>query len=90
MEPLLLHPNESLVYTFDFSGDLPVSVTVISVVVSVPSPMTQTGGSLTGAAYTVLLSGVVHGVTYNVNALATLSNGELVSRTVAIRGYASA
>jgi hypothetical protein len=87
MEPLLLHPNESITHTFQFGGDLPVGVTVVGVVVTA-APLTQAGGTLTGSDYLVRLSGAVHGETYQVNARATLSSGDQVSRTVAIRGFA--
>jgi len=91
MEPYLLHPNEELIHTFDFSADVPVSVTVQAVSMTVPSPLVAAGGSLDTltSRYAVRISGAVHGVTYHVVARAQLSNTEFVSKVIAIRGHSS-
>lgn len=71
-------PDADLVYTFDWSDDIPDGVQLDSVVHLVPAPLEieleQTDPATNRS--TVQISGGVHGKTYLVKALATLTEGE--------------
>lgn len=85
----LLPVEAGLAYTADFSEELPASVTLASVVWSITPSITLAGqvDSLGTAQSTIRVSGASHGVTYNLQAKATLSNGEIVVKDIALIGF---
>lgn len=75
-------------YTFDFSDAIAGSVTLDSVAFSVPSPLTYTqANDLANKKSTAQITGALHGFTYQVRAIGTLSSGELVPKTLTLRGF---
>ena len=79
-------------YTADFSEQIPnVTVTVSSVVWSISPSAGITLGSqaddLSNARSTIFVSGQGHGVTYLLQAKATLSNTEVIVKDITIRGF---
>jgi hypothetical protein len=97
-EVFALHPEGQLFYTFDFSGEIPSSSpipTISSVTyIIVPSYSPQrlyafdTSEDLDNYTASINLAGAVHGETYQVTALATLTNGEIVPKGITVRGQA--
>ena len=83
----LLPVNGQLAYTLDFSEEVPDTsplTTVQSIAFTADSPLTvgsQTD-DLANARTTVIVAGAVHGAVYVVQALATLSNGEVIPKDV--------
>lgn len=80
-------PDADLVYTFDWSDDIPDGVLLQGVVHMVPAPLAivleQTDP--VSKLSTVQISGGVHGKTYLVKALATLDEGEDVPGMFTLR-----
>lgn len=96
MNDLQMFPvGSTLAYTADFSAELPNSgVTVSSVAWSVEpaeSPEVVTiadqADDLENARSTIYVSGVPHAATYILQAVATLSNGEVVAKDITLRGF---
>jgi hypothetical protein len=93
-----LHPSGKLFYTFEFDAEIPSSSpmptisSVSYVIVPSYSPRTlyafDTSEDFDNYACSINLAGAVHGETYQVTALATLSNGEVVPKGITIRGKA--
>ena len=90
-QPFLIDPDAGLIYTFDFSADVPSGVNVTAITVTAPSPMTANAKTddLPNKQTRVRLGGAVHGSTYQVEARATLDNGETVPLTATFRGWNS-
>lgn len=78
-----------LLYTADFTDSLPATVTVVTCVWSIsPSiALTSQADDFGNARSSIKVSGAVHGVVYNLQAKATLSNGEIVPKDVALLGF---
>lgn len=75
-------------YQFDWSSEVSGAVTLDSVTASVPSPLTVTKtDDLGNKKSTLQIAGALHGVTYQVRALGTLSTGEIVPKTLTLRGF---
>ena len=78
-----------LLYTADFSDALSGTVTVsactwsITPSITLGSPVDDFGN----ARSSVKVSGAVHGTVYNLQAKATLSNGEIVPKDIALIGF---
>lgn len=65
--PILLDPKdpeETVFYTFDFSGLLATSESIASYVLETPAELTATGDSNDGKTVTVYYSGGLEGSTY--------------------------
>lgn len=76
-------------YTFDWSDDVIAPLTLSSVAHTVPDGLTlssETTNSV-GLTSTVFITGGVHGSTYLIKALATLSNGVAVPGEAMIRVF---
>lgn len=87
MSVILVDPSDVVVISFDWSGALPTGVLVASVSHSVPSPLTLVFQSTVpvDALSTAKISGMLHGGTYQVQATATLDNGETINRAATVR-----
>jgi hypothetical protein len=93
MSDLFAHaPAGELLYTFDWSADVPSGVSITQVDYTLPSPLQSFADAddFPNKRSTIGIRGVLHGATYQVHALATLSSGEKVPKTLVIRGYVSA
>lgn len=90
-QPFLIDPDAGLIYTFDFSSEVPSGVSVTSITITAPSPLVVTGKTddLTNKSTRALLSGAVHGMVYQVEARAVLNNGETIPLTASFRGWNS-
>ncbi len=86
---ILFDPSDNALVTFDWTDVLPGSVTVASVVHTVPSPLVKGTESTSSPTSSVKISGAVHGGMYMVEGQATLSNGEVINRQFPIRGWNS-
>lgn len=78
-----------LLYTFDWTTEVPVAGSISSVAWSI-SPSITLGTQVDDFANkrsTIKVSGAAHGVVYNLQAKATLSNGEIVPKDVALLGF---
>lgn len=85
---LLLRTGASLLHTFDFSAEVPATVTVTSVTFSgVGLTLDNQSNDLGNYRATIRVSGASHGVTYQLRAVATLSNGETVPAEATVRGW---
>lgn len=80
--------DSELAYTFDFSDVViaPATVTEIIVTAGGLTAFNQTD-DLANKKTTVGLKGAVHGETYNVQARATLSNGEKLPKDATFVGF---
>jgi len=86
---VLLDPGDSVFITIDWADVLVDGITLASATHTVPSPLTrvsQSDSPSTGKSQ-VRVSGALHGVTYMIEAVATLSNGEVVNRQFPVRGW---
>ncbi|HRC61642.1 MAG TPA: hypothetical protein PLX85_00275 [Dehalococcoidia bacterium] len=90
-QPFLIDPTAGLIYTFDFSDEVPAGVSVTAIAIVAPAPLTTSGKTddLPNKQTRVLISGAIHGQTYQVEATATLSNGETVPLSATLRGWNS-
>jgi len=88
-QPLLIDPVAGLIYTFDFSAEVPSGASVTGITVTAPSPLVASGKSddLPNKLTRVLISGAAHGGIYQVEATATLSNGETLNQAATLRGW---
>jgi hypothetical protein len=79
--------DADLVWTYNWSNDIPNGVTLLSVVNVMPSGLTVTSEQVDAAnkLSTVQISGGTHGQRYYVKALATLSEGEDVPAGFVLR-----
>lgn len=80
MSIMLFDPGDSAIITFDWTDVLPASVTVASATHTVDSPLSKVSESYTTTTSMVKVTGAVHGSHYQVVGVATLSNGEVISR----------
>lgn len=90
MSDLLLLPCDGeLAFQFDFTDMVVAPTTLVSVTYTVPSPLTAFGQTddLANFKSTIGLKGAVHGQTYVVQALGTLSNGEKVPKDAVFVGF---
>ena len=76
-------------YTVDFTDDLPAGVTVTAVAFSISPSITldSQDDDFANNRSTIKVSGAVHGVTYNLQAKATYSNGETYPKDIALLGF---
>lgn len=88
-EPVLIDPTDEILVTFQWADYLGPGMTISSVSYTVPAPLATFGEAMNMSEATsqVGLRNAVHGVTYHVRARATLSNGEFVNNTIAVRGH---
>jgi hypothetical protein len=63
------------------------AATISSMTYAPITGLTITGQSISGSTTTVRVSGASHGTMYHLDCAATLSTGETVSRTVALRCF---
>ena len=63
------------------------SATLSSVAYTAIAGVTMTPQGINGTVSTVRLSGLVHGRTYQLEASATLSTGEILNRNVPVRAF---
>lgn len=86
-EIVLIDPSETINIQFNWVGILG-GATLVSVSHSVPSPLIMDGEAtdVPNKQSTVKLHGALHGGLYQVEATATLSNGEVVNRAATVRG----
>jgi hypothetical protein len=84
---ILVDPSDIVVISFDWTDALPTGVLVASVAHSVPSPLTLVFEATVpeDSLSTAKISGMLHGGTYQVQATATLDNGETINRAATIR-----
>jgi hypothetical protein len=93
----VLLPGQKALFTFDWTEEIP-STSPLTTISSVAYAITPTYSPQTLNAYettedfdnylsSVGLTGAVTGETYQVKASATLSNGEVVSKNITIRGF---
>lgn len=61
--------------------------TIASVAYTAPAGLTVTGQGNTSTTSSFRISGMAHGLTYQVEAQATLSSGETLNRNVPIRAF---
>jgi hypothetical protein len=87
---LQLIPVEgNFAYTIDYSADVAEGVTVSSIVWSVSPSLTLAGqvDALGSARSTIRVSGAEHGTCYLLQAIATLSSGEVIPKDITLRGF---
>lgn len=83
----LIGPDATTVFTPSWADELPVGVTLSSVVHTLPSPLIKGGESSTAATSSVRIGGARHGNTYLIQCAATLSNGETINRQFPLRCF---
>jgi len=85
-------PADELIYQFDFSAEVPAGVSVSSVTIVAPAPLTVSGKTddLPNKASKALFSGGLHGGIYECVGTATLNNGEKIDESFTLRVHASA
>lgn len=85
-------PTEELIFTFDFSNEVPAGVSVSSVAIPTPTGLTLSGKTddLPNKTSKVLVAGGTHGSVYEVTATATLNNAEKIVQSFTLRIDASA
>jgi hypothetical protein len=76
-------------YTFDFTDSLPATVTVTACAFTITPSITLAGqiDDFVNNKSTIKVSGALHGVTYNLQAKATLSNTESCPKDVCLVGF---
>jgi len=84
-------PGADLLYTFDWTADLPPEVSLDSVEHTVPPPLERVSQQTDAAngLSTVMIGGGEHGKLYLITALATLTDGEEVPGSFTLRVSAS-
>ena len=84
-----LAPNGMLLYTFDFAAEVPTGINVMGVAYVVPPPLASfvISHDFANRKSTIGLQNAAHGATYQVRAVATLSNNEQVPKILTVRGY---
>lgn len=85
MTILLKNPADNIDFqmTWDSLGD----ATITGVLHSVPTGLTVVGESSTDSTTIVRVSGAVHGALYQIKAVATLSTGRTLARTLTMRAF---
>lgn len=88
---VLINPADTTIITFDWNADLATGITIVSVVHTVPAPLSKLSDvTNTGAGQSqVKLTGGVHGEIYQIAGAATLSDGEVLNRAVPVRCWQS-
>lgn len=76
-------------YTENFTGSLPESVTVTACVFTITPSITLAGqvDDFANNKSTIRVSGQLHGVSYNMQASATLSNTETLVKDICLIGF---
>jgi hypothetical protein len=90
MSDVQLLPTEAeLDYTFNFSDDVVAPVTLASIVITVPLPLTKgtQQDDLANAKTIVIIKGAVHGERYMGQAIGTLSNGVKITKDAIFIGF---
>ena len=84
-------PDSSLLLTFDWSRVLSAGVTLASVTCAVPAQLTKSNEATdtVDATFDVDIDGGAHAGLYVISLVATLSNGQTVSRDWPIRAFNS-
>jgi hypothetical protein len=85
----LLPVEAGLFYTADFTDELPEGVTVASCAWSI-TPIISAGGQVDDFGSnksSIKVSGAQHGVSYALQAKATLSNTEIVVKDISLQGF---
>ena len=85
MSIITLDPGDAASVSIEWT-DLGAA-TVSSVAYTAISGVTMTPQGVSGSVSTVRLSGLVHGRTYQLEASATLSTGEVLNRNVPVRCF---
>ena len=93
----VLAVSGELLYTFDWTAQIPSTsplTTISSVDYTLPSNVSpqeltelSTSENFTSYLSSIELGGAVHGKTYQVQAICTLSNGEKVVKGLTIKGW---
>ena len=83
------HVGGKLLYTFDWTAEVPATVTITQIDYVLPVGITQFADSddLANFNGTGGFQGFAHGGTYQVVAKATLSNAEIIPKTLTVRGF---
>ena len=87
MTIVVISPADESIIEFDWTNELPASVTVSSVVHTVPAPLAKMSEATVSPLSQVKTSGAVNGRRYEIGAVATLSNGEKVGATLIVRCF---
>lgn len=87
----LVNPSDSAQVVLDWTDVLGTTLTLASVVHTVPAGLTKVGETtdVANKLSQVTVSGAVHGQMYQVAAAATLSDGQVVNRVVPLRAFNS-
>lgn len=78
-----------LLFTFDWTPEISGSVTLTAVAYTLPTGISMVGSQsddLANKKSSVNLQGFAHGLTQYVKAAGTLSTGEVIPKTLAVRG----
>lgn len=78
-----------LAYTVDFTDVIPATVTLSSVAWTISPSITlaNQANDYANGKCTIKVSGAVHGMPYMLQALGTLSNGEVIPKDIALMGW---
>lgn len=82
---IVLDPSDTVnvTVTWDNLG----TATILSVTYSAPVGLAVTNMGNTTTTSTFRVSGLVHGLTYQIEAQASLSSGETLNRNIPVRGF---
>lgn len=85
----VLPVESALLYTADFTDSLSSGVALTACVWTITPSLTLSNQAddLINALSSIRVSGASHGVTYNLQAKGTLSNGETVTKDIALMGF---
>lgn len=85
----LVHPSDSASIPLDWSDVLGDSLTLSSVTHTLPAGLTKVSESTDTAngLSQVTVSGATHGQLYHIQAAATLSDGQVVTRVIPARAF---
>lgn len=83
------HVGGKLLYTFDWSAEIPGAATMSAIDYVLPTGVTQFADAddLVNFRGTGGFEGFAHGQTYQIVAKATLSNSEVIPKTLTVRGF---
>lgn len=82
-------PADDILIGFDWADVLVAGVTLSAVEHTVPAPLERVAQATNAVAATstVRVRGFVHGKVYSIAGKATLSNGEVIERSITARGW---
>lgn len=87
----ILPVGGSLLYTPDFSADIPAGVSLLSVAFTVePSgglTLSSQSNDYANGQSTILATGSAHGISYVLKATPTLDNGEIMPKSISVLGF---